>query len=94
MGRRDGNREPPLPVQVVGQFEMWQLIRLTLSRWGGQQQSTIDRLPQAKSGLDVPTQIGDHNLLIFTPFGPTQVRFADSVMLTTPFVNPNAGATS
>jgi hypothetical protein len=43
---------------------MWRLIRLAFRGWRGQQQGTVNRLPQAKSCLNIPPQVGHHYLLI------------------------------
>jgi hypothetical protein len=43
---------------------MWRLIRLAFQGWRGQQQGTVNRLPQAKSCLNISPQVGHHYLLI------------------------------
>jgi hypothetical protein len=43
---------------------MKRLIRFTLSRWRSQQESIVNRPPQTERGLNVSTQVGDHNLFV------------------------------
>src|ERR1039458_2037516 len=48
---------------------MWQLIRLTLARWRSHQQRIVNGCSETQDGLNVPAQIGSHNLICYGTFG-------------------------
>jgi hypothetical protein len=55
---------------------MWQLICFALRRWGRQEQRLVEAVAEAKSCLNVPTQIGYNDLLIHDAIrsSPSAVR--------------------